>query len=209
MLMALSVMLAASFNLVIGYGGLISIAHPVFYAIGAYASALLARDAGLPVPLAIPAGAVAALLASVLVALPALRISGDYLLIASIGFQLGHPGGDQERAMDRRRRRADRHPRPVRARHRHGGLCRAGGGAGGGDRAAAALDHAQPVRPRDERDARRRDGLRRARPQRDDDQARRVRARLRRSPVWPAGSMRITSASSRPTSSTSCSRRPC
>ncbi len=89
MLMALSVILAASFNFVIGYGGLISIAHPVFYAIGAYVSALLARDAGVPVALAIPLGAVAALLASLLVAVPALRISGDYLLIASIGFQLG------------------------------------------------------------------------------------------------------------------------
>ena len=89
MLMALSVILASSFNFVIGYGGLISIAHPVFYAIGAYASALLARDAGWPVLLAIPAGAGTALVASVLVALPALRVSGDYLLIASIGFQLG------------------------------------------------------------------------------------------------------------------------
>ncbi len=89
MLMALSVILAASFNFVIGYGGLISIAHPVFYAIGAYVSALLARDAGVPVALAIPLGAVAALLASLLIAVPALRISGDYLLIASIGFQLG------------------------------------------------------------------------------------------------------------------------
>jgi len=88
-LMALYVILAASFNFVIGYGGLISIAHPVFYAIGAYASALLARDAGWPIPLAIVAGALVALLASILVAVPSVRISGDYLLIASIGFQLG------------------------------------------------------------------------------------------------------------------------
>lgn len=88
-LMALYVMLSASFNFVIGYGGLISIAHPVFYALGAYASALLARQMGLPVVLAIPLGGVVALIASVAVALPSLRISGDYLLIASIGFQLG------------------------------------------------------------------------------------------------------------------------
>jgi branched-chain amino acid transport system permease protein len=88
-LMALYVILAASFNFIIGYGGLISIAHPVFYAIGAYSSALLARDAGLPILLTIPAGALIALVASVLVAVPSVRISGDYLLIASIGFQLG------------------------------------------------------------------------------------------------------------------------
>ena len=88
-LIGLFVILATSFNLVIGYGGLISIAHPIFYGLGAYTSALLARDAGLPVPLAMLAGAALATAMSVVVSLPALRISGDYLLIASIGFQLG------------------------------------------------------------------------------------------------------------------------
>ena len=88
-LISLFVILATSFNLVIGYGGLISIAHPIFYGLGAYTSALLARDAGLPVPLAMLAGAALATAMSVVVSLPALRISGDYLLIASIGFQLG------------------------------------------------------------------------------------------------------------------------
>jgi branched-chain amino acid transport system permease protein len=88
-LISLFVVLATSFNLVIGYGGLISIAHPIFYGLGAYTSALLARDAGLPVPLAMLAGAALATVMSVVVSLPALRISGDYLLIASIGFQLG------------------------------------------------------------------------------------------------------------------------
>lgn len=88
-LIGLFVILATSFNLVIGYGGLISIAHPIFYGLGAYTSALLARDAGLPVPLAMLAGAALATAMSVVLSLPALRISGDYLLIASIGFQLG------------------------------------------------------------------------------------------------------------------------
>ena len=88
-LIGLSIILASSFNLSIGYGGLISIAHPVFYAIGAYASALLARDAGVPIIISIFAGALIALIASVMVALPSLRVSGDYLMIASIGFQLG------------------------------------------------------------------------------------------------------------------------
>jgi branched-chain amino acid transport system permease protein len=88
-LISLFVVLATSFNLVIGYGGLISIAHPIFYGLGAYTSALLARDAGLPVPVAMLAGAGLATGMSVVLSLPALRISGDYLLIASIGFQLG------------------------------------------------------------------------------------------------------------------------
>lgn len=88
-LVSLYVVLSTSFNLVIGYGGLISIAHPIFYAIGAYASALLAKDLGVPVVLALFAGAAIAALASIILALPSLRVSGDYLLIASIGFQLG------------------------------------------------------------------------------------------------------------------------
>jgi branched-chain amino acid transport system permease protein len=88
-IVALYVILATSFNLIIGYGGLVSIAHPVFFALGAYASAILSRDFAAPVPLAMLAGMLVALLASIALALPSLRVSGDYLLIASIGFQLG------------------------------------------------------------------------------------------------------------------------
>lgn len=88
-LIGLYIILATSFDLVIGHCGLISIAHPTFFAIGAYTSAMLAKDAGWPIPLAILAGGGAALVASILLALPALRVSGDYMLIASIGFQLG------------------------------------------------------------------------------------------------------------------------
>jgi branched-chain amino acid transport system permease protein len=88
-IVGLYVILATSFNLIIGYGGLVSIAHPVFFALGAYASAVLARDFAVPVPLAIVAGTLVALVASIALALPSLRVSGDYLLIASIGFQLG------------------------------------------------------------------------------------------------------------------------
>ncbi|HZT24150.1 MAG TPA: branched-chain amino acid ABC transporter permease [Pseudolabrys sp.] len=88
-IVGLYVILATSFNLIIGYGGLFSIAHPVFFALGAYASALLARELDVPMPLAMLAGALVAVVASVALALPSLRVSGDYLLIASIGFQLG------------------------------------------------------------------------------------------------------------------------
>ena len=56
-IVGLYVILATSFNLIIGYGGLVSIAHPVFFALGAYASAVLSRDFAVPVPLAMVAGA--------------------------------------------------------------------------------------------------------------------------------------------------------
>ena len=83
------VILATSFNFVIGYGGLISVAHPAFFALGAYVSGILARDLGWPVLLTMPLGAMFAFASSLLISLPSLRVSGDYLMIASIGFQLG------------------------------------------------------------------------------------------------------------------------
>src|SRR4051794_19473532 len=88
-IVGLYVILATSFNLIIGYGGLVSIAHPVFFALGAYTSAILSRDFSVPVLLAMLAGMLVAVVASIALALPSLRVSGDYLMIASIGFQLG------------------------------------------------------------------------------------------------------------------------
>ncbi len=81
--------LSSSFDLIIGYGGLISIAHPIFYAIGAYTAGLLAIVWHVPAIPAILSGGVLAAVASVAMSLPAIRVAGDYLLIASIGFQLG------------------------------------------------------------------------------------------------------------------------
>jgi branched-chain amino acid transport system permease protein len=88
-LIAIYVILSASYNLVIGYGGLATVAHPIFFAIGAYATGLLAIHSGLPPVVNVLVGAAAAMVASVLLAASSLRVSGDYLLIASLGFQLG------------------------------------------------------------------------------------------------------------------------
>jgi branched-chain amino acid transport system permease protein len=88
-LIAIYVILSSSYDLVIGYGGLATVAHPIFFAIGAYTAGLLAIHSGLPAPLNVVLGGMAAMAASVLLAASALRVSGDYLLIASLGFQLG------------------------------------------------------------------------------------------------------------------------
>ena len=88
-LIGLNTIMACSFNLIIGYGGLISIAHPIFFALAAYASALANTHLGLSIPLSILIGTLFAVFMSVMLSLPSLRVSGDYLLIASIGFQLG------------------------------------------------------------------------------------------------------------------------
>jgi branched-chain amino acid transport system permease protein len=88
-LIAIYVILSSSYDLVIGYGGLSSVAHPIFFAIGAYTTGLLAIHSPLPAVVNVILGGVAAMAASVLLAASALRVSGDYLLIASLGFQLG------------------------------------------------------------------------------------------------------------------------
>jgi branched-chain amino acid transport system permease protein len=88
-LIGLYIILASSFNLIIGFAGLISIAHPIFFALGAYTVGVLSVNWGVHPALAIAAGGAVALVASFALSLPSLRISGDYLLITSIGFQLG------------------------------------------------------------------------------------------------------------------------
>jgi branched-chain amino acid transport system permease protein len=88
-LAGINVLLASGFNLILGYGGLVSVAQPVFYALGAYSSALLSMHLGVPVPVAIIMGALISAIASFGLSLPSLRVSGDYLVIASLGFQLG------------------------------------------------------------------------------------------------------------------------
>ena len=88
-LTALNALLALGFNLILGYGGLLSVAQPMLYAVGAYTAALLTLHDGVPVWLAIVLGGGAAVVASLLLSLPSLRVSGDYFVLASLAAQLG------------------------------------------------------------------------------------------------------------------------
>ena len=59
-LIAIFVILSSSYNLIIGYGGLATVAHPIFYALGAYTVPLLAIHLGLPAVVCVIAGALVA-----------------------------------------------------------------------------------------------------------------------------------------------------
>ncbi|MBI2555234.1 MAG: branched-chain amino acid ABC transporter ATP-binding protein/permease [Candidatus Rokubacteria bacterium] len=87
-LIALYTILSTSYNLLIGYTGLFSIAHAAFYGIGAYTSALLTLHFGASVPLALLGAIVVTALVGGVIGVPALRVRGDYLVIASFGFQM-------------------------------------------------------------------------------------------------------------------------
>lgn len=71
--------------LLAGYTGLVSIGHAAFLGIGAYAEAFLAAH-GWPFPLALAAAALLSAAAGVVVGLPALRVKGIYLAIATLAF---------------------------------------------------------------------------------------------------------------------------
>ena len=73
-------------NVVFGYAGQHAFGHPVFFGVGAYASALLATDAAWPVGLAIPAGAIISGALSALVGFPSFRLRGIYFGVATIAY---------------------------------------------------------------------------------------------------------------------------
>lgn len=77
---------AIGLNLLTGYTGQISIGHAGFVGIGAYISALLTVKAGLPFWLALPVAGLVSAVIGLGLGLPALRLSGPYLAIATLGF---------------------------------------------------------------------------------------------------------------------------
>ncbi|MCL2000841.1 MAG: branched-chain amino acid ABC transporter permease [Planctomycetes bacterium] len=104
-LIAINSILAVSLNLIYGFGGMFSLGHSGFMAIGAYTSALLVLspaqkemmwmlvDVAWPLSviqtpfwLSLLAGGLAAAAFSLIIAIPVLRLGGDYLGIATLGF---------------------------------------------------------------------------------------------------------------------------
>lgn len=71
--------------LLTGYTGQISLGHAAFFAIGAYTSSILTKGS-IPFLLALPAAGVLAGIVGFLIGLPALRLSGLYLAIVTMGF---------------------------------------------------------------------------------------------------------------------------
>lgn len=80
------IVLALSLNFVVGFAGQLSIGHVGFYAVGAYTTALLTVQFGVPFWIAFILSAVTAALMGLAIGVPILRLKGDYLAIATIGF---------------------------------------------------------------------------------------------------------------------------
>jgi branched-chain amino acid transport system permease protein len=85
----LFIFLSLGLNIVVGFAGLLDLGYIAFYAVGAYAYALLASPHfGLHLPfwVILPIGAAVACVFGVLLGAPTLKLRGDYLAIVTLGF---------------------------------------------------------------------------------------------------------------------------
>ena len=87
-LISINAILAVTLNFVLGYAGIFSMAHAVFFGVGAYTAAFVAIKVGGGFLLATGAGMAVAALISLALALPALRVRGEYFVAASLGLQM-------------------------------------------------------------------------------------------------------------------------
>ena len=78
-------------NMLTGYNGQISLGHGAFYAIGAYVAAILMDKFGVPYWLTLPAAGAVCLVAGFLFGLPALRLEGLYLSLATFALGVAMP----------------------------------------------------------------------------------------------------------------------
>lgn len=85
-LIGINIILSVSLNLINGITGQFSLGHAGFMSVGAYASAIMTLDYNVPFPLALLVGGAVAALGGAIIGIPTLRLKGDYLAIATLGF---------------------------------------------------------------------------------------------------------------------------
>jgi branched-chain amino acid transport system permease protein len=80
------VMLGWGLNIVVGLAGLLDLGYVAFYAVGAYAYALLAKEFGFSFWILLPLAGVMSSFWGILLGFPVLRLRGDYLAIVTLAF---------------------------------------------------------------------------------------------------------------------------
>jgi branched-chain amino acid transport system permease protein len=81
-------LLALSLNVLSGYAGMISLGHAGFFLIGSYTSAILSTRFGLPFPVSLIAATAVTAVSGLLLAIPAMKLSGHFLAVITIAFGL-------------------------------------------------------------------------------------------------------------------------
>jgi branched-chain amino acid transport system permease protein len=82
----LCAVIAVGLNLLMGYAGQVSLGHAAFYGLGAYTTAICTTRLGLPIPVGMLAGIGLATAVAWIVAVPTLKLRGNYLAMATLGF---------------------------------------------------------------------------------------------------------------------------
>jgi branched-chain amino acid transport system permease protein len=87
-LISINAILAVTLNFILGYAGIFSLAHALFFGVGAYTATFVAMKFGAGFISATAAGMAISALISLALALPALRVRGEYFVAASLGLQM-------------------------------------------------------------------------------------------------------------------------
>jgi len=88
---AIFAIVAVALNLLTGYSGQVSLGHAAFVMFGEYASALFTLKLGWPFWVAMPMSGVFVGVIGFLIGLPAVRLTGNFLAVATMGFGLAVP----------------------------------------------------------------------------------------------------------------------
>ncbi|MCC3306323.1 MULTISPECIES: branched-chain amino acid ABC transporter permease [unclassified Sneathiella] len=80
--------LGVTLNFIMGYAGIYSLAHAVFFGVGAYAGTFMAMHVNASIFVTLPVAMAAGAILSLILALPALRVRGEYFVAASLGLQV-------------------------------------------------------------------------------------------------------------------------
>ena len=78
-------------NVLVGFNGQISLGHSAFFALGGYVAAILMNSAGWPYWATLPVAGAVCFVAGFLFGLPALRLSGHYLALATLALAIATP----------------------------------------------------------------------------------------------------------------------
>lgn len=88
LLICLYVILAQTLNLIVGYGGMLSLCHAAFYGIGAYVSTLLTIKFHIPFFVGLLAAMMFSAVIAWLISIPSLRFKGDFFVLVTLGVQM-------------------------------------------------------------------------------------------------------------------------
>jgi branched-chain amino acid transport system permease protein len=83
---AIVALFATAFNLLMGFGGMVSFGHAAYFALGAYTAALLVKRAGVPMLLALPAAPIVAAAGALLFGFFIVRLTHTYFAMLSLAF---------------------------------------------------------------------------------------------------------------------------